>query len=94
MVYEQKSISACRLADGAKTETWLENSWRRSDNIVGDLEENYDFCTHAVQLRAVASNVTNCLPRHTLLTMFAAYARLRMRTAGGRVHLEPPRSMC
>ena len=31
---------------GAKTETWLENSWRRSDNIVGDLEENYDITIH------------------------------------------------
>ena len=31
---------------GAKTETWLENSWRRSDNIVGDLEENYAITFH------------------------------------------------
>ena len=39
-------IPFCKPQIGAKTETWLENSWRRSDNIVGDLEENYDFCTH------------------------------------------------
>ena len=42
-------IPFCKPQIGAKTETWLENSWRRSDNIVGDLEENYDFCTHAVK---------------------------------------------
>ena len=33
---------------GAKTETWLENSWRRSDNIVGDLEENYAITFHGM----------------------------------------------
>ena len=40
-------IPFCKPQIGAKTETWLENSWRRSDNIVGDLEENYDLSTHA-----------------------------------------------
>ena len=39
-------IPFCKPQIGAKTETWLENSWRRSDNIVGDLEENYDLSTH------------------------------------------------
>jgi hypothetical protein len=40
-------IPFCKPQIGAKTETWLENSWRRSDNIVGDLEENYGIWIHA-----------------------------------------------
>ena len=39
-------IPFCKPQIGAKTETWLENSWRRSDNIVGDLEENYGIWIH------------------------------------------------
>ena len=39
-------IPFCKPQIGAKTETWLENSWRRSDNIVGDLEENYAITFH------------------------------------------------
>ena len=41
-------IPFCKPQIGAKTETWLENSWRRSDNIVGDLEENYAITFHAI----------------------------------------------
>ena len=48
-------IPFCKPQIGAKTETWLENSWRRSDNIVGDLEENYGIWIHVIcdKLRAV-----------------------------------------
>ena len=48
-------IPFCKPQIGAKTETWLENSWRRSDNIVGDLEENYAITFHGVGLLAPAA---------------------------------------
>ena len=46
-------IPFCKPQIGAKTETWLENSWRRSDNIVGDLEENYGIWIHGAGARAL-----------------------------------------
>ena len=52
-------IPFCKPQIGAKTETWLENSWRRSDNIVGDLEENYDLSTHDAVAMGFGSPATS-----------------------------------
>ena len=54
-------IPFCKPQIGAKTETWLENSWRRSDNIVGDLEENYGIWIHGKHGLGDVSKVVTCL---------------------------------
>ena len=62
-------IPFCKPQIGAKTETWLENSWRRSDNIVGDLEENYAITFHDCNMRNLYCNTAEgCKVVHHELT--------------------------